>query len=142
MYLIAGQGGEESANDPHTGLGANAMSIVIVHGIERTRSYFMNLAIVEFFDGAFAFQTIAGFEVMLLPKIHFETGFKDAISQGHAHAILFVKKAQAMPLVAMGVAFGAYDIFKCFDNHSPDSRRTLLHQQTGVRNFSRMQKAG
>ncbi len=111
MLLITRQGREEGANNPHTSLCPNAMAIVIVHGVERTSAYLMNASIVEFFDRPFAFQAIASFVVVLLPKIHLEPSFKNAVGKGDAHTILLVKKPQAVPLITAGVSLGADDIF-------------------------------
>jgi hypothetical protein len=112
MLLIAREGREEGANNPHTSLCPNAMAVVIVHGVERASPYLMNASIVEFFDRPFAFQAIASFIVVLLPKVHLEPRFKYAVGKGDTHTVLLVKEPQAVPLIAVGVSLGADDIFE------------------------------
>jgi hypothetical protein len=72
----------------------------------------MNASIVEFFDCPFAFQAIARFKVVLLPNVHFEPSFKNAVGKRDAHTVLLVEEPQAVPLIAVGVSLGANDIFE------------------------------
>ena len=92
MLLITRQGREEGANNPHTSLCPNAMAIVIVHSVERARAYLMNASIVEFLDRPFTFQAIASFKVILLPKVHLEPSFENAVGKGDAHTVFLVKE--------------------------------------------------
>ncbi len=41
MHLLATEGWEEGANDMHTGLGSNAMAIMVVHSIQSAGSDFV-----------------------------------------------------------------------------------------------------
>jgi hypothetical protein len=66
------------------------MTVMIVHGVESPGLYLVNRAVVQLLHRSFAFDAVTCLEMILLPQVHFETGFKDGVRQGDAHTVLFV----------------------------------------------------
>ena len=121
MHLSAGQRRAKGAYDTRAFGDPDAMPVVVVHGVKRSRLDLVRFAAVQFFHRAAAFEAIAGLKMVLLPKDHFEPCFQDAVGQGDTHTILGMQKAHGMPFVAVGLALGVEHILKGLDDHRPVS---------------------
>jgi hypothetical protein len=77
VYLVTGESRKESADYPHTGFCLKAVAVMIVHGIQDSGLYLMNLTVLQFLDSAFTFQTIACFKMILLPQDRLKSRLKD-----------------------------------------------------------------
>jgi hypothetical protein len=94
VNFTTSQGREECENLPYAGFSADAVAVVLVHGVQSSRFDMVNETGVQLFDCSLTLDAVSGLQIVLLPDDHVEVGFEPAIDQARSHAILFEKDTQ------------------------------------------------
>ena len=93
------------------------MAVVLVECVEGAGSDRKGLAAGQVLDLALPLETVAGFEVVLVPQHVIDARLDCGLRHGETEAVAGQGEALTRPAGAAGVAFGAFQILQGLDDH-------------------------